>query len=186
MFSWRNTTTSWSALAILFHWLSVVTVYGLYILGWYMVDLEYYDAWYRSAPFWHKSIGVTLFVVIAFRIGLRCIGPIPQPLPTHKPWERLLAEFIHFVLYCLLFVVFISGYFISTADGRSIAVYDLFELPALISGIDHLEDWAGDVHIYATNALITLSILHALAALKHHVVDRDSTLKRMLGVRLRD
>jgi cytochrome b561 len=75
----------------------------------------------------------------------------------------------------------ISGYLISTADGRPISVFGWFEVPALITGIPNQEDRAGDVHFYAAWALVILAALHALAAFKHHLIDRDDTLRRMFG-----
>jgi cytochrome b561 len=75
----------------------------------------------------------------------------------------------------------LSGYLISTADGRAIDVFNLFSVPALVSGFDNQEDIAGLVHQIIAYSLIALVVLHALAALKHHFIDRDRTLKRMLN-----
>ena len=69
---------------------------------------------------------------------------------------------------------------ISTADGRSIEVFSWFEVPALGSVIDNQEDIAGEVHKYLAYGLIGLVILHAIAALKHHIIDKDATLTRMI------
>ena len=75
----------------------------------------------------------------------------------------------------------VSGYLISTADGRPIAVFDWFEVPALITSIPDQADVAGLIHEYLAWALLIFSAVHALAALKHHFIDRDPTLKRMFG-----
>ena len=75
----------------------------------------------------------------------------------------------------------VSGYLISTADGRGISFFDWFEVPAFITSIPDQEDLAGDWHIWLTDALVVLGVLHGLAALKHHFIDKDGTLKRMLG-----
>jgi cytochrome b561 len=87
----------------------------------------------------------------------------------------------HSVLYLGLFLVMMSGYLISTADGRAISVFGLFDVPALITSIPNQADSAGLVHEYAAWALVIFAVVHALAALKHHFIDRDATLKRMLG-----
>jgi len=87
----------------------------------------------------------------------------------------------HSVLYLGLFLVMMSGYLISTADGRAISVFGLFDVPAVITSIPNQADTAGLVHEYAAWALVILAVLHALAALKHHFIDRDATLRRMLG-----
>lgn len=98
-----------------------------------------------------------------------------------KRWEQRAASLAHGLLYVLLFAVMAAGYLISTADGRAIEVFGLFEVPATITGIEEQEDMAGEVHLVLAITLISLASGHALAALKHHFIDRDRTLKRMLG-----
>ncbi len=177
----RNSTETWGSLSIVLHWLTAVLVFGLYGLGWWMVDLDYYSSWYRAAPYWHKSLGVILLLLIVVRLAWRFTQASPQALVSHQAWERIVATWVHGALYLLMLLAAISGYFISTADGRGISVFELFTLPALLDDIDNLEDWAGEVHELSTDSLVILALLHALAALKHHLVDRDSTLLRMLG-----
>jgi cytochrome b561 len=155
-----------------------LTVIGLFALGLWMVELSYYDPWYRRAPDLHKSIGILLFLTMLLRLIWRMINP--QPLTEGKPREKKLAHTVHGLLYLLLFSLMISGYLISTADGRAIDVFNLFSVPAIISGLENQEDIAGLVHQILGYSLIALVVLHALAALKHHFVDRDQTLKRML------
>jgi cytochrome b561 len=82
----------------------------------------------------------------------------------------------------LLFAIMLSGYLISTADGRGLEVFEWFTLPATLSGLEQQEDIAGRVHLYLAWSVIVVAALHALAALKHHFIDRDVTLKRMLGL----
>jgi len=88
---------------------------------------------------------------------------------------------MHHALYLLVFLIGIRGYLISTADGRALSVFGWFEIPALVTSVDNLEDRAGDVHYLLAVALMILAGVHALAALKHHFIDRDATLTRMLG-----
>ena len=82
-----------------------------------------------------------------------------------------------------MFFIIISGYFISTADGRGIEVFSLFEIPGFGSFIENQEDIAGEIHKWLAYTLIGLSLLHGFAALKHHFVDKDDTLNRMIGKR---
>jgi cytochrome b561 len=160
------------------HWVSAISVFGLFALGYWMVDLTYYSEWYKIAPFWHKSIGLTLFALTLFRIVWKQI--IPSPEMEGQAWEKTGAKIAHALLYILLFATFISGYMISTADGRGIDVYNLFTLPGLGSLIENQEDIAGEVHFYLTYSLIALALLHAVAALKHHFINKDNTLKKMI------
>lgn len=176
----RNDTHSWGLAAIALHWLVALVVIGLFVLGLYMTSLDYYDPWYHKAPDLHRSIGVLLFGVLLIRLGWRFINPPPAPLPNHRPWERFLATAMHAALYLLMFAIMLSGYLISTAEGKAIEVFGWFTIPATLTG-EHQEDIAGEFHLWLAWTLILLSLLHAAAALKHHFIDRDRTLRRMLG-----
>lgn len=182
---WRNTPTRYGLVTILMHWLVAMAVIGLAILGLWMVGLSYYSPYYRIGPFWHKSIGIALFAVLILRLLWRWFTPRPAHLPNHKRWELRLAEATHLLLYLLLFVILVSGYLISTATGQGVSVFGWFEVPALITGLPSQADRAGQVHYWAAMGVLGLAALHALGALKHHVIDRDDTLRRMLGVRSR-
>lgn len=177
---WKNTNVAWGAISRSLHWLSALMVFGLYGLGWYMVELDYYDPWYRTAPFWHKSFGLLLLVFVLMRLLNRAWDRAPENLAQQKPLEHLLASVVHALLYLLLIGAMVSGYLISTADGRGISFFDWFEVPAFITSIPDQEDLAGDWHIWLTDVLVVLGVLHGLAALKHHFIDKDGTLTRML------
>jgi len=178
---WRNSSAHYGLISIVLHWLVAVAVFGLFALGFWMVGLDYYSSWYRAAPDIHKSIGIILFTVMLLRVFWRFLSPGPVALASHGPLTRLATKAGHGVLYLGLFGVMISGYLISTADGRPISVFGWFAVPALITGIPNQEDIAGLVHEYLAWALVILAGLHALAALKHHFIDHDATLKRMFG-----
>ena len=178
---WRNTSNNWGLAAVLLHWLAALTVIGLFGLGLWMIGLDYYHLWYRTGPDLHRSIGVLLFAVILLRLVWRLLNPTPRPLPHHQPWETNTARIAHGLLYLLPLVVMISGYLISTADGRAIAVFDWFEVPALFTGLEQQEEVMGDLHEVLAWGLIVVAALHALGALKHHFIDHDTTLTRMLG-----
>jgi len=178
---WRNTEQTYGWVAVLFHWVVTLVVIGLFALGLWMVDLTYYDPWYRRGPYIHKSIGILLFLIVFLRLAWRLLNPRPLPLPHHSPLEQRFAGIAHVALYGLLIAVMIAGYLISTADGKSIEVFGLFSVPASITSIDQQEDIAGDIHWWLAITLISLAAVHALAALKHHFLDRDHTLLRMLG-----
>ncbi|MCG7928857.1 cytochrome b [Candidatus Thiodiazotropha endoloripes] len=177
----RNDRERYGAVAIGLHWLVAVAVYALFGLGLWMRSLGYYDAWYQLGPWWHKGIGVMLFFLLLFRLIWRLGNPRPAHLQTHKPYERAAAVWVHQLLYLMLFLLMVSGYLISTADGRPLEVFDWFAIPATISGLDQQEDIAGKVHLYLAWSVVVVSALHLLAAFKHHFFDRDQTLLRMLG-----
>lgn len=178
---WRNTDSTYGMIAIILHWVVAIIVISQFILGLWMVDLDYYDAWYRRAPELHKSIGVTLFLIMVFRLIWRWVNKKPQPISV-KPWlEERIVRIVHSMLYFLIFFVMLSGYLISTADGRPIEVFGVVNIPATLTGIEKQEDIAGNVHLILAIALVSLSSIHAMAALKHHFINRDKTLIRMFG-----
>jgi cytochrome b561 len=177
----RNTQESYGLVAVILHWLVALTVFGMFALGLWMVELTYYDPLYRTAPWVHKSIGVLLFATVLLRVLWRQVNPRPRPLDGHSRAERLAAGAAHLLLYLLLFAVMISGYLISTADGKPIDVFGWFSVPATLTGIDNQEDIAGEIHLVLAIILVSLAGVHALAALKHHFIDRDRTLLRILG-----
>lgn len=120
--SFTNTPERYGVISAAFHWLSAIIVYGMFALGLWMVTLSYYDGWYHKAPELHKSIGILLMMGLVIRVLWRVISPPPGPLPSYSPMTRLAARAGHLALYLLLFAIGISGYLISTADGKPISV----------------------------------------------------------------
>jgi cytochrome b561 len=179
---WRNTESGYGIVAVVLHWSTAVTVIGLFALGLWMVDLSYYDPWYRRAPEIHKGVGVLLFGALLFRVLWRRLNPRPRPGRTLTAFERRASSAAHALLYLLLLTIMVSGYLISTADGRPIDVFGLFQVPATLSRLPNQADVAGDVHFVLAVSMVSLASVHAAAALKHHFLDRDHTLLRMLGI----
>jgi len=168
----------WGPIAL--HWLVALAIITLFGLGLYIDSLSYYDPEYRTVPHWHKSIGLLLAGLFIFRLAWRLFNRPPAPLPQPALLTTA-THAVHGLLYLLLTVALVSGYLISTADGRAIAVFNWFEIPAIPPLAEDQEDIAGEIHEISTYALIALAGLHALAALKHHFINRDDTLKRMFG-----
>jgi|TARA_R100000687_G_scaffold13842_1_gene10634 cytochrome b561 len=175
----RNTQAGYGAITIVIHWLTALMVIGLFALGWWMLTLTYYDEWYRLGPWWHKSFGIVLLALTVLRVIWTLLNTKPKPLGSRL--ERVGAKAGHLLLYVLLFTVMISGFLISTADGSSISVFDWFSVPAVITDLPKQEDIAGEVHWYSALALVILAGGHGLAAMKHHFINKDSTLIRMFG-----
>ena len=181
----KNSDTNFGWIHIIVHWVSAVAVIGLFAVGYWMVDLNYYSEWYRTAPDLHKSFGLTLFALTLFRLGWLVASPTPSSLST-KPIEKHAAKAGHITLYLLLIAIMVSGYMISTADGRGIEWFGLFEVPGFGEIVENQEDIAGKIHEWLAYGLIGVAIVHALAALKHHFVDKDKTLVRMLKANPKD
>lgn len=173
--------SNWPLTIIGLHWLMALLIVGLYILGDYMVDLDYYDPWYQSAPFWHKSFGLLVGLLLVLRIGVRLFSRSPEGNDVSR-FNKLAAVAVHSALYGLVLLICISGFLISSADGRVVSFFGLFDVASLGALIDKQEDVAGVWHERAGLAILFLAGFHALAALKHHFIDGDRVLKRMIGL----
>jgi len=180
MMVWKNSTSHYGLISIFLHWLIAVLVIGLFALGKYMIDLEYHDPWYHKAPDIHRSMGMLVGFLVLTHLFWRQMNVCPQTYGA--PWEKFLSKRVHQLFYMLLAGIVISGYLISTADGKPVLIFDWFQIPATLTSLENQEDTAGVVHEFLANLMILLAILHALAALKHHFINKDPTLKRRLGL----
>ena len=178
----RDTTARYGGISILLHWISAAAVVFLFGLGVYMVELTYYDPLYNRLPSLHKSLGLIHALVFAFWVGWRFANPWPAPVSGTGALEARVARIAKHAFYWLIAIVILSGYLVPTAGGAPISVFGWFDVPAIGSGLPRQEDIAGLIHRYAAYGLIALAGLHAAAALKHHWIDRDGTLRRMLGL----
>lgn len=179
----RNSNEFYGWVSIAIHWISAVAIVGLFALGLWMTSLSYAHPWYNRAPDIHQSVGVLLIAVIAFRLAWRWSNPRPALEPGMATWEVIAAHGAHWTMYALIVAVLLSGYLIPTADGSWINVFGWFSTPPLVLGIERQEDWAGWVHYWGAWALMGVAGVHTLAALKHHFIERDRTLKKILGIR---
>ena len=172
-----NRDDAYGSVARAIHWFMAIAIVAMFGVGLWMRTLSYYSPYYQTAPGLHKAIGLALLGLLLFRFVWRQINikPSDDYLPV---FERIVSHLVHWAFYALLLALMISGYLISTADGRPISFFGLFDVPSLFQK-DGMEDVAGFIHEYLAYAVIGLAVLHALAALKHHFFDRDVTLLRM-------
>lgn len=165
---------------ILLHWVCALIIVFLFSLGLYMTSLSYYDDWYHKAPSLHVSLGLILFLLMVLRLVWRLISRTPDPLPEHNLLIRLAASAVKIILYGLIFTVIASGYLITTAEGAAPSIFGWISFPVLVELGPERVDLAGWIHLCFAWAIIVFASLHALAALWHHFIVRDNTLKRML------
>ena len=182
-FPLQDTPERFGWLTILYHWVTALTIFGLFGLGWYMVDLTYYDSLYNTLPNIHRSVGILIAMLLIVRLIWRPLTRQPVAIASHSQLIRVASSATHWSIYALIAATSVSGYLISTADGSGISVFDWFTVPATVTSIGEQEDVAGQVHEYLAYLLVAIASLHALAALKHHFIDKDATLRRMLGFR---
>lgn len=161
---------------ILFHWLTA----GLVALQW--VGAHYIDAFPRGplrvdARATHITLGVLLILILGARLWWRGHGG-RTPAPVGPPAMRGLARATHALLYALVAAVLAAG--IANAWIRGDDMFGLFRIPSLAPGDRALRSLVEEVHEWLANAVLIVAGLHALAALVHHLVLKDATLRRML------
>jgi cytochrome b561 len=175
----RNEAQRWGWVSLGIHWLTVVVVLCLCVVGLLMDELS-------NSPFkvqvyaLHKSFGLTVLGLTALRLLWRLAAGAPQPVPGTPRWQVLVAGVTHGALYVLLLAMPLSGWLFNSASGFPLKWFGQFALPKL-SGYDPaVKAFAHDLHETLFLVLAAIVTAHALAALKHHYLDRDRTLVRML------
>jgi cytochrome b561/polyisoprenoid-binding protein YceI len=180
-----NTALRYGGVTKFFHWLTALLILSLIALGFYANDLPYETqeqlttkAWYFSL---HKTLGVTVFFVALLRIIWAFTQPKPGLLNADKKLESWLAETVHWLLYASLVIVPLAGWISHAAASGFAPIWWPFgqNLP-FIPKSTTVEHAFGSLHHIAGKVLIGALILHAAGALKHHFIDGDSTLRRML------
>jgi len=177
--SLRNTQDQYGFAAKGLHWLSALIVLAMLPLGFYMASLDF-SSFKLDLYWWHKSFGTLLFFIVALRLIWRFLNSQPAPHENHKPWERALAHTVHFLLYAGMVGMPLSGWLMSSAGDFTHSFFGLFEMPDLVPKNEAIFKATRTAHEITAYALIAAVGLHGLGAFKHHFIDRDSTLNRML------
>ena len=171
--------THYTATAKLLHWLIALMIFGMLGFGFYMTGLDLSPTKLELYS-WHKWAGVTVFMLVLVRLAWR-IGHKPPALPAHMPAiERLAAHAGHHLLYVLMFAIPLSGWLMSSAKGFQTVWFGVLPLPDLLTKDKALGNLLETVHVVLNYTLIAVLLGHVGAALKHHFIDRDEVLTRML------
>ncbi|BBU26608.1 cytochrome b [Burkholderia sp. THE68] len=170
----------YSATAIGLHWLIALLIVGGFWLGWIMTDIPGITPTKLKYFSWHKWIGVTVFALALLRLIWRATHAAPA-MPDGMPqWQQRAANFAHFLLYALMLIIPASGYLYSSAAGIQVVYLGVLPLPTIIGPDKALKATLRIVHVALNYTLLFFVVMHVLAALKHHFVDRDGLLGRML------
>ncbi len=179
--------TRYDPVAVTLHWVIAISIIVMIPLGLYMDKFPIEIRFQAFAI--HKSIGITVLTLSIFRFIWRLMNPPPE-LPVHMAaWEKLVAKATHWVLYFLMVAMPLTGWLMVSANPKYPTVFfGMFEVPfiPMPNGIDPKEthEMFETYHLYLAYGAIVLILGHAAAALKHHFVDRDDVLRRMLPVRV--
>jgi cytochrome b561 len=175
----HNTQTGYGAIARALHWWMAAIMIGLIGLGLYMTGQPDGDPKWRLYDL-HKSFGAIVFLLALARVAWRHASP-PPPLPTTlSTTDRRAAHAGHLLLYAAMFALPVTGYLDASLGGYHLNLFGLFEVPMLLAKDEALFELIVLAHRWIGYALGLLVIAHVGAALKHHFVNRDGVLTRML------
>jgi len=160
------------------HWLTVLLLCAAFPVGFYMVELALSPTKLKLFSY-HKWVGVTVFALVGLRLLWRSVNP-PPPSPAMPSWALRTAQITHRLLYLLLLAVPLSGWLMSSAKGFQTVYLAQVPIPDLLGKDPALGAALESVHWMLNKMLLGAIALHVAAALKHHFVDRDGVLLRML------
>lgn len=164
--------------AIVFHWLLALMIVVSFCIGIYMVELPFSPQQLKLFSY-HKWAGISILALSALRLLWRLFRHPPQELPM-PPWQRQAARMIHWGMYLLFFAVPLVGWAYSSAAGFPVVMFGVLPLPDFVPVDKALADAIKPWHATLAYALAALVLGHVAAALKHHFIDRDGLLLRMV------
>lgn len=180
----RNTPERYGAVSQFLHWTIVLLVIGQFALGMTAHGLPVSLERLKLLT-WHKSLGITVFMLVLMRLAWRGFSPAP-PLPVDmRRMQKRFAHLSHTLLYALLLLMPVVGWISSSASNLTVKWFFLVTLPNLVQPNPVLADLAKGVHIAMAWLLLATVSVHAAAALWHEVVLKDDVLRRMLPLPLR-
>ena len=165
--------------AIAFHWLVALLILVTFPLGMYMQALPLSPDKLKLYS-WHKWVGITILVLAFLRFFWRLSHAPPIVAETMTRWQRFASHAVHVLLYLLIFVVPLSGWVMSSAKGFQTIWFGVLPLPDLVSKDKAVADFLTSTHKNLNYTLLALVVLHVAATVKHHFIDHDATLRRIL------
>ncbi len=180
--------TKLSCVTVALHWAVGLTMIIMLTVGWYMAEFE--EHWLYPI---HKSVGMIAFVVILARVIWRIKQGWPEAASNYKAWEHTLSKIIHWALIIGTVMMPVSGMLMSGLGGYGLSIFGLELLAAtpnpeeagkMIPINGPIAGTAHEIHEIAGYVIMVSVLLHVSGALKHHFMDKDGTLKRMLGKRI--
>ncbi|HEX2494989.1 MAG TPA: cytochrome b [Steroidobacter sp.] len=175
----KNDSVRYGAVAQLFHWVIVALIITQFFLA-NKADALPIGAAKLATLARHKSVGITILGLAILRLLWRLLGTAPAPPQTAARWQKVAARASHFMLYALLLVIPVLGWLMSSARNFPVSWFGLVTLPDLIEPNRAAYDFFHKAHQLAAGLLFVIALVHAGAALKHHFIDRDDVLRRML------
>jgi len=174
----KNSSDNYGIVTIALHWIIALLIIGLLIVGIYMVRIPISLAKLRLYG-WHKEYGLLVLALAIVRMAWRFANITPL-LSELAVWERITARTVHWIFYLFMFAMPITGWLVTSAAGLPVSFFRLFVLPNLISPDQTMMPLYQEIHAWLGYGLIAIICLHIAAALKHHFINKDNILRRML------
>lgn len=169
--------------AIALHWLLALALVGIFSVGVYMADLPFSPQRLKLYN-WHKWAGVTILILSVVRLAWRLTHkppPLPKAVTMGMPsWQLQAYHATHVLMYALFFIVPLVGWAYSSAAGFPIVLFGVLPLPDFVPASKPLAELIKPWHQITAYSLATLVVLHVAAAIKHHFIDKDGLLLRMM------
>jgi len=176
-----NTPTSYGLISRALHWSIALLFFANFLLGLFGEDFaENNEALEQSLLHAHTTLGILLVLLVILRIALSKVQVEPLPPATMHPHAIKLAKMVKISLNLLILFTAFAGMVSLNTKGEA-AVFFGWSLPILFAENHDLHEFAEEAHELLAFTLMVLVLLHAAAALKHHFIDHDDVLKRMLG-----
>lgn len=175
----RSDAGHWGSVAKFFHWSIALLVIGLLVGGLTMTEMKLSPDKIQFYAL-HKSVGITVLILMLLRFAWRGIDPRPEDVAGLSPTVAFAAHAVHRLLYVALIAMPISGWVYNSASNFPLQWFGVVQLPAIVAADKELKHLAHEVHEFLAWTIIALLIAHVAGALKHHLIDRDDTLRRML------
>lgn len=174
----HNTVNKYGIISKTLHWLIAILIICAWIAGDYMVDLPNNDPVKFSLIDLHKSVGMAVLMLVIIRLSWRLYDGAPKFLGKSRIL-KIAANTMHYLLYVFMFIQPLSGWFMSSAAGYNPTFFGLFNFPGLVAKNSSMVETYISVHDTSATILLVLFILHVSAALVHHFIFRDDTLRRI-------
>lgn len=172
--------TTYDAVSRINHWIIALAIISMLVSGLFLEFAGLPRSETRTLSGLHRSFGVLVLVYGVWRVVWRLFQGFPEAIPGMPSWQETASKLAHWGLLAGIVIMPVSGVMSSVFAGRPVSVFGWFSIPAQTE-ISALAGFASATHGFVGKALAALVIVHIAATLKHHFVDKDRTLTRMVS-----